>query len=177
VVSRSELQEAAAPVVPPRSNGVGGALFTLMLLLLAAAAVYGFFYFGPADRIGLRPAEQSAPEAAPAPPTATPAAPASETTDGMEAPLEVNWGDETPAESGMKDGRVVWDNADFRRGATLFNEALAWYEGFQKTRQNPAILTKVEAHAREAIKAFEACKRAGPARCRRAASTSTTATT
>lgn len=163
VVAKGEIEEAAA-AVKTTSQGVGRSLFTLVILLLLAGAVYAFFRLGMAERIGLRPPAASPVEAIP---PVAPVAPAPEAASAApaqpdEAPIEVEWGEEPEPESGMKDGRVVWQNADFQRGAALFNEALAAYEGFQKTRQNPAVLSRVETQAREALKAFEACRALAP---------------
>lgn len=162
VVSKTQRTDAAP--TGSADAGVGRSLFMLLVLLLLAAAVYAFFQFGLAERLGLRSA---APAVEPLPSGPSPAAvemaePSSADTAEDEPALVVDWGDEAPAESGMKDGVVVWSNEDFKRGAALFNEALAAYEAFQKTRQNPAVLTRVEAQAREAIKAFEACKALAP---------------
>lgn len=163
VVAKGELEEAAA-AAKTSSSGVGRSLFTLVILLLLAAAVYAFFRLGVAERIRLRPPPASPveklPPVAPVEPVTEEAPVAPSPPD--EEPVAVEWGEEPVPESGMKDGRVVWQNADFLRGAALYNEALAAYEGFQKTRQNPAVLSRAETQARDAIKAFEACRSLAP---------------
>lgn len=152
VVSKRELAGAAAE--RPRSGpSVGRALLNLLLLLALAGGVYAFLKMGLHERIGLRSrAPETAPEAA---------APAVEAAADDDA-LVIDWGEEPEPVRGMKDGRVVWDNADFHRGAQLFNDALALYEQFQKTRENPASLTRVEAMAREAIGLFNTCRALAP---------------
>ena len=54
-------------------------------------------------------------------------------------------------------------NEDFIAGAKLFNQALADYNAYQQTRDNPGILAQVEQNARDAIARFEACRNVAPA--------------
>ena len=144
-------------------RGFGRALAQLLFLVVAAAGVGGFFYLDLPHRIGLRPPPPPpAPEVVPlVTRSAVIPAPVVE-----EAPLpEIDWGDEAVAErpsSGMKDGVVVWDNADFKEGARLFNDAYALYMDFQKTRAHRDQLPRVEREVREALRKFESVKNVAP---------------
>lgn len=153
VVAKGDLEAAASERVARRS-GVGRALFNLLVLLAIAGAVYASFRMGLWERVRLRLDRASV--VAPA----EPAVPAPAAED--EAAASVDWGDAAAPESGMRDGVVVWDNPDFKRGAALYNEALALYEGFQKTRANQPDLARAERLAREAIERFEACQALAP---------------
>ncbi len=144
-------------------RGFGRALAQLLFLVVAAAGVGVFFYLDMPHRIGLRPPPPPpAPEVVPlVTRSAVVPAPVVE-----EAPLpEIDWGDEAVAErpsSGMKDGVVVWDNADFKEGARLFNDAYALYMDFQKTRAHRDQLPRVEREVREALRKFESVKNVAP---------------
>lgn len=143
-------------------RGFGRALAQLLLLVVIAAGTGVFFFMDLHQRIGLRPpAPPPAPEVAPVTRTAVVPEPAVE-----EASVpELDWGDEIapePAERGVQDGVVVWDNADFKEGARLFNDAYAVYMEFQKTRANRDQLPRVERQVREAMRKFESVKKVAP---------------
>ena len=91
-----------------------------------------------------------------------PSAPA--VVDRDEPPVQVDWGDEAPAERKpvAHDAPVTWENEDFREGARAFNEAYKIYMEFQKTRENRDELPHVESLAREAIKKFESVVELAP---------------
>ncbi|NCC50974.1 MAG: serine/threonine protein kinase [Spartobacteria bacterium] len=57
---------------------------------------------------------------------------------------------------------ITWKDPRFLAGAKAFNEALATYQEYQQTKENPAILRSVEQKCRTAIEAFESCKRRAP---------------
>ena len=113
-----------------------------------------------------------------APPKASPVRvtpPAAQPEDRVEEPGigEIDWGDgmnppeasaSAPAvmEAGMKDGVVVWENADFKEAARLHNEAIALYKEFQQTRENREQLQGIETMAREAIRKFESVQALAP---------------
>jgi len=61
-----------------------------------------------------------------------------------------------------KEETINWRHPTFLKGARLFNDALAKYQVFQKTKQNPEILKTVEQQCREAIRAFEFVKPFAP---------------
>ena len=120
-----------------------------------------FFYLGLPQRIGFRAAALPVPDLAPAAPVAV------RTLDVVEENVpapDVTW-DDLPAaepEQGMKNGVVVWENADFKEGARLFNDAYARYIEFQKTRANRDELPMIEQKAREAITRFENARALAP---------------
>ncbi len=144
-------------------QGFGRALAQLLFLVAVAVGAGVFFYLDLHHRIGLRPPPPPpAPEVVPlVNRSAVVPAPAVE-----EAPVpEIDWGDEAVTEapaSGMKNGVVVWDNADFKEGARLFNDAYAVYMEFQKTRANRDQLPRVEREVREAMRKFESVKNMAP---------------
>jgi serine/threonine protein kinase len=141
--------EMPAPPPPPRRRGGGlaraaGSLFSL---LVTAAALYGVAWYhkvvpDPRDLL----ARFTAPDAAPAEPVPP------------EAPVLTAQSD---AEEGVQDAGP-WRNEDYLAGAKLFNQALADYTAFQKTRQNPEILQEVAENCRLAIEHFEACRDLAP---------------
>ncbi|HMP75339.1 MAG TPA: protein kinase [Kiritimatiellia bacterium] len=65
-------------------------------------------------------------------------------------------------EPAARNGKVTWQNPDFLRGARAFNEAIELYKNYQKTRENPSDLTRIEALARQAVRAFEGCRHLAP---------------
>lgn len=142
-------------------RGLGRAFSQLLFLTLGAAAVGLFFYLGLPQRIGFRAAALPVPDLAPAAPVAV------RTLDVVEENVpapDVTW-DDLPAaepEQGMKNGVVVWENADFKEGARLFNDAYARYIEFQKTRANRDELPMIEQKAREAITRFENARALAP---------------
>lgn len=152
----SEDVEAYAPVRRARSRGWGRYVFRALFLAVLGGAAYVYYYTDLPERYGFRlpqpalgppgPAERTE-SAAPEP--AEPAAP------------EIDW-DEAPREPGMRGGKVVWANEDFLRGARAYNEAIALFQDYQKSRENPAVLGRVETLAREAVAAFEACRALAP---------------
>lgn len=146
-------------------RGIARALTQLLFLAVGAAALGFFYYLGIPQRIGLRvvaPAGAVSPEVVSAPEVVGGPV-AGELDAGADA--GVVWDEAAvpaPVESGMKDGVVVWENADFREGARLYNEAYAFYTEFQKTRANREQLPAVEQKAREAIRKFESCQALAP---------------
>ena len=142
-------------------RGLGRAFSQLLFLSVGAAAVGLFFYLGLPQRIGFRAAVPPPSEVEPVAPVAV------RTLDVVEENVpepEVAW-DDLPAaepEHGMKDGVVVWENADFKEGARLFNDAYARYIEFQKTRANREELPLIERRAREAIARFESARDLAP---------------
>jgi serine/threonine-protein kinase len=169
VLSESASTQSGAERYYAEDSGVGRALIQLLIAGMVAVGVILFFSMGLSQRIGRRPAAEPAPEQ----PAPTPLAeqrvepvvqPATTTPEVNEAPPVLDWGGEaaTPQERGMKNGVVVWDNAEFREGARLFNDAYALYTEFQKTRQNRADLPRIESLARAAIRKFESVRALAP---------------
>lgn len=146
VLRKSELP-AAPPPPRRRGGGLARAAGSLFSLLVTAAALYGVaWYHGlvpdPRDLL----ARYTAPAATPTEPAVPPAP---------------DFVAETPAETGVHDSGP-WRNEDYLAGAKLFNQALADYTAFQRTRQNPAILQEVAENCRLAIEHFEACRDLAP---------------
>jgi serine/threonine protein kinase len=63
---------------------------------------------------------------------------------------------------GVATTTVHWENPTFIRGANQFNDALAQYKKYAADKQNPAVLVTIEKQSRDAIKAFESCRRYAP---------------
>lgn len=142
-------------------RGVGRAFGQLLFLALGAAALGVFFHLGIPQRIGFRAELPTLPTPVAPPPVVE------RVLDGGSGDVdepEVVWDEPLAAEveSGMKDGVVVWENADFKEGARLYNEAYALYIEFQKTRTNREQLPRVEKQAREAIAKFESARPLAP---------------
>ena len=144
-----------APVRRARARGWGRYAVRLFFLVALGGLAYAYFYTHLPDRYGLRP-----PRPAPAPQESTEAPAPAEAAD--EPPPEVDW-NALPAERGMRDGKVVWANEQFQQGARAYNEAIAIFQEYQKTRDNPGSLRRVEELAREAARAFESCRSLAPA--------------
>jgi len=65
--------------------------------------------------------------------------------------------------TGSDHDTVKWDNPDFMRGARLFNEALELRAKHMQNRNDTATLPQVEKKCRQAIQAFDACRKMAPA--------------
>ena len=57
---------------------------------------------------------------------------------------------------------LAWDDADYQRAASLYNNALMAFGHFQQTRENPAVLKRCEANVRTALEFFDKCKDRAP---------------
>ena len=142
--------ELPANLPPPHRSGGGlaraaGSLFSL---LVTAAALYGVaWYHGhvpdPRDLLARFTTPQPDPVEQHADPSAS-------------APSAA----ETPAVESRDSG--PWRNENYLAGAKLFNQALADYTTFQRTRQNPEVLATVTENCRKAIEHFEACRDFAP---------------
>jgi serine/threonine-protein kinase len=136
--------DVPAPLPVRRESGmVGRALRNLIVLIFLAAAVYGVLLYqgkvkGPPLPFIPKPEEE----------TSEPVV--EEPTPGI--------GEVAPTVSAPE----PWRNEDFIQGAKLFNQALAAYNAYQKTRTHPGALREVEEGARDAISYFEACRDSAP---------------
>ena len=99
----------------------------------------------------IRPANQSA--AAPEPPAPNPVP------------------DFVPVHHTSNELRVIqesaslgWDDTEYQRAAAMYNNALRAYGDYMQTRENPAVLKRIEANVRIAIDYFEKCKDRAPKR-------------
>jgi len=146
------LRKSELPPAPPpprrRGGGLARAAGSLFSLLVTAAALYGVaWYHGyvedPRDllaRLTAPPPEISEQPSIP----------------GSPEPFAEDAAVEEPRDSGP------WRNEDYLAGAKLFNQALADYTAFQRTRQNPEVLKTVTEQCRKAIEHFEACRDLAP---------------
>lgn len=142
------------PAFSRPESGLRAALFQTLGLGVVAMAVYAFFFGGTAQRIRLRPHTPPAERATPEAPRAT--------EEGAAA--DVEWRVESaPAAPARASSAATWNDEIFVRGARAFNEAIALYKEYQATRSDPSVLSRVEALAREAANAFEACRARAPA--------------
>jgi serine/threonine-protein kinase len=132
------------------------ALAQTLFLAALAALVYAIFFLGVAERIRLRP--KSAQDA----PVKSSFA-AHTPKDDAEPSHAVDWKVESPAgATPRRTSTAVWRDETFLRGARAFNEAIALFKEYQSTRSDPALLSRAEALARDAVTAFEACRDRAP---------------
>jgi serine/threonine-protein kinase len=145
-LKKSDLDRTASAPVRKRGSGLA-AVRNLFLLLLLAGGTYAYLI-----HVGLlsMPALPGL-----APREAEPVV--------AEPSTEPEWKDAEVEPAAEPERPGVWRNEDFLAGARLFNQALADYNEFQKTRANPGILTAIEENCREAIAHFEACRADAPA--------------
>ncbi len=186
IVVSSDIDEHS-PMRRRRDGSLASKLLKLAILGALAGGVYAFFHSGMNERYNiphprewpkfLQPVEPIAPaptdtsdaSSADAPSPATPSdawTPPSFADDDADAENRARPVTQTPVDapppSGTEGETVTWKNADFLRGARAFNRAIEMYKQYQETRENPAVLSRVEALAREAIRSFEACKNLAP---------------
>lgn len=83
--------------------------------------------------------------------------------DQPEPPPQADLPDEAAPSPPPPERPTVWNNEDFKSGARLFNQALADYQTYQQTRENPDVLISVEENCRLAIEHFEAARADAPA--------------
>lgn len=155
VVSQDAREMGSKLARREKSSGLGLALFQFLALSIVAAALYLFFFMGVAERIRPRPSE--------APLTLTAPLHMAVSAGNEQAPPKEKVSPAIAPERAASAQSIAWQNADFLRGARAFNEAIELYKNYQATRTDPAVLGRVEALAREATKAFEACRDLAPA--------------
>jgi serine/threonine-protein kinase len=131
------------------------ALMQTLLLAVLAAIVYGFFFLGVAERIRLRP------RLAPIAPATLSTEPSSQ--EEATPPQAIDWNAHASArDAASRPSAIAWRDEMFVRGARAFNEAIALYKQYQATRSDPALLSRVESLARDAVNAFESCRDRAP---------------
>lgn len=150
---------ATAASLSDDASGLITALIQTLVLLAVAAAVYAFFFSGTAQRVRMRPAVNQEP-------AAIQANHASRPVEEQPRADEVNWrvDEQGPAPQTAEPSTpsAGWRDETFVRGARAFNQAIKLYMNYQKTRQDPTVLKRVESLAREAANAFEACRDRAP---------------
>ncbi len=159
----SEDVESYSPVRRARSSGWGGRIIRLLLLAALGGGAYVYFFTDVPDRHGFRlPLQFRAPPAPPAPPEPepAPATAAPEEAPPVAAPAP-DWTG-PGADPSARVGAPAWDDRQFQRGARAYNEAIALFKDYQKTREDPEVLRQIESLAREAVRAFEECSALAP---------------
>lgn len=146
VLKKSQLPPSSP--VPTRKKSSRSPLVTIGLLMALAAG--GAYWY--------QRQEPTSPSATAEPAAAAPVAETREEPEPLKGAAE-----ETVQPLKQRTASDAWENSGFAEGAGLFNQALADYTEFQKTRSNPGILVSVEENCRKAISFFEAARPHAPA--------------